>query len=157
MRQLIIFFICMLMLGTAYSQTSVTSSNKEQPLYVIDDMALDLSSDGLSKLDPGEISKVLVLKGDSSTSRYGELGQYGIIMITTHQGDLHSRFRENYLKVGNGEPLYIIDGKRMNAIVEVDDLDPNNIDSITVLKGFSNVEKYGKEAVNGVILITTKS
>ncbi len=37
------------------------------------------------------------------------------------------------------------------------DLDPNNIESITVLKGANASALYGSRATNGVILITTKS
>jgi TonB-linked SusC/RagA family outer membrane protein len=37
------------------------------------------------------------------------------------------------------------------------DLDPNNIESITVLKGAAAAAQYGSRAANGVVLITTKS
>ena len=37
------------------------------------------------------------------------------------------------------------------------DLDPNNIESVNVLKGLAAATLYGSEGRNGVILITTKS
>ena len=37
------------------------------------------------------------------------------------------------------------------------DLDPNNIESVSVLKGLAATNSYGSEGRNGVILITTKS
>ena len=36
------------------------------------------------------------------------------------------------------------------------DLDPNDIESMTVLKGANAAALYGSRATNGVILITTK-
>jgi TonB-dependent outer membrane receptor, SusC/RagA subfamily, signature region len=37
------------------------------------------------------------------------------------------------------------------------DLDPNDIESINVLKGAAAAALYGSRAANGVLLITTKS
>jgi TonB-linked SusC/RagA family outer membrane protein len=37
------------------------------------------------------------------------------------------------------------------------DLDPNNIESVSILKGLAATNSYGSEGRNGVILITTKS
>lgn len=51
------------------------------------------------------------------------------------------------------EPLYVVDGVRMNNISA---LDPNDIDSMEVLKDAASAAIYGAEAGNGVILITTK-
>jgi len=50
-------------------------------------------------------------------------------------------------------PLYVVDGVRMNNI---DNLDPNVIESMEVLKDAASAAIYGAEAGNGVILITTK-
>ena len=35
-------------------------------------------------------------------------------------------------------------------------LDPNKIESVTVLKGDSAIEKYGDKGKNGVVIIKTK-
>jgi TonB-linked SusC/RagA family outer membrane protein len=53
---------------------------------------------------------------------------------------------------GNNEPLYITDGVPSNMGL----LDPNNIESVTVLKGASAAAIYGSAGQNGVIIITTK-
>ena len=37
------------------------------------------------------------------------------------------------------------------------DLDPNDIESINILKGAAAASLYGSRAANGVLLITTKS
>jgi len=54
----------------------------------------------------------------------------------------------------NAEPLYIIDGMRVRG--GFDYLDPNDIESIEILKDAASAAIYGAEAANGVILITTK-
>lgn len=74
---------------------------------------------------------------------------------------------------GNG-PLYIVDGTPINntgngtsgtdstrrtydAGNGISDLDPNNIESMTVLKGSAATALYGSRAGGGAIIVTTKS
>ncbi len=76
--------------------------------------------------------------------------------------------RGNASFAGN-EPLFVIDGTpifnnttNMGGGGGIDwgntgaDIDPNNIESMTVLKGANAAALYGSRATNGVILITTK-
>jgi len=79
---------------------------------------------------------------------------------------------------GTNQPLIVVDGVRFDSQQDIMgqfgegfgsggqgitrssrflDLDPNNIEDITVLKGLSATTVYGSEGKNGVILITTKS
>jgi TonB family protein len=53
-----------------------------------------------------------------------------------------------------GTPLVFIDGEKYTG--SLDDLNPNNFESITVIKNEEAIEKYGDEAKNGVLVITTK-
>lgn len=55
---------------------------------------------------------------------------------------------------GSTEPLYIIDGAFSNG--GLSSLNPNDIESIEVLKDGSAAAIYGSRAANGVVLITTK-
>lgn len=58
------------------------------------------------------------------------------------------------------KPLIVIDGKPKTDISSdnpLTDMDPNDIESITVLKGSSATALYGKGGQNGVILVTTKN
>lgn len=71
---------------------------------------------------------------------------------------------------GSNQPLYIIDGmpvdnsfmgnKTLNNSVDfgnqANDINPNDVESMTILKGASATALYGSRAANGVILITTK-
>jgi len=72
----------------------------------------------------------------------------------------------NSLSLSNN-PIYIIDGVRMNTsninfgftgtnTSLINDLDPNEIEDIEIVKGPSAATLYGTDAANGVIVITTK-
>ncbi len=54
----------------------------------------------------------------------------------------------------SNEPLYIVDGFPVSAI---NDIPPNQIESIDVLKDAASTAIYGARGANGVIIITTKS
>ncbi len=71
---------------------------------------------------------------------------------------------------GNNEPLYVVDGvliaNRDNGASAssgwdfgstINDINPSDIATISVLKGPNAAALYGSQAANGVILITTKS
>lgn len=52
-------------------------------------------------------------------------------------------------------PLYVVDGK-IDRSLAVNKMNPNEIQSINVLKGAMANEKYGKDWINGVVEISTK-
>ena len=56
--------------------------------------------------------------------------------------------------LGNNAPTIVIDGIIRNNINQID---PNTIESVTVLKDAAAVAPYGIGGANGVVLITTKS
>ncbi|MBC7652110.1 MAG: SusC/RagA family TonB-linked outer membrane protein [Deinococcales bacterium] len=72
---------------------------------------------------------------------------------------------------GSSQPLFIVDGVPFDGGTNANsnftfgnqttsrflDLDPNNIENISILKGLSATTFYGEAGRNGVILITTKS
>jgi len=69
---------------------------------------------------------------------------------------------------GNNQPLYVVDGvpldqttllaqQHQNAIGGISNINPNDIESMTVLKGAAATALYGSRAANGVIVITTKT
>jgi TonB-dependent starch-binding outer membrane protein SusC len=67
--------------------------------------------------------------------------------------------------LGNNDPLYVIDGVQIRLGANTDAgsqdisalINPNDIESISVLKDPSLTGLYGAEGANGVIVITTKS
>ncbi len=56
--------------------------------------------------------------------------------------------------LNNNDPLYIIDGVPTKEGIHL--MNPNDIESIQVLKDASSASIYGSRAANGVIIITTK-
>lgn len=62
--------------------------------------------------------------------------------------------------INNGqsnEPLFILDGMPISGSgTNASDINPNDIENVTVLKGAAAAALYGTSAANGVIMITTK-
>ena len=69
---------------------------------------------------------------------------------------------------GNNQPLYVVDGVPLQqttslsqgheeAMGGISNINPNDIESMTVLKGAAATALYGSRAANGVIVVTTKS
>lgn len=54
---------------------------------------------------------------------------------------------------GNSQPLYVIDGVVSESLNEIN---PNDIETIDVLKDASTAAIYGSRASNGVVIVTTK-
>ena len=81
--------------------------------------------------------------GVQVNSTYGNPGSDPSIMI-----------RGNGTINGSSSPLYVIDGVPYGG--NLSDLNPTDIESMTVLKDAASAALYGNRASNGVILITTK-
>ena len=100
-------------------------------------------------------------------------GKLAGVRITNSQGDMGSSriiIRGETSIAGNNQPLFVVDGVPVdnsqlgsvggatrdfkNAIA---DLNPNDIETLTVLKGPNAAALYGSRAAHGVVLITTKS
>ena len=74
---------------------------------------------------------------------------------------------------GNNQPLYVVDGVPLqqstfsgtqkgqdefaNAVGGISSINPNDIETMTILKGAAATALYGSRAANGVIMITTKT
>lgn len=57
----------------------------------------------------------------------------------------------------SNEPLFILDGMPLAGKgSSAADINPNDIENVTVLKGAAAAALYGQDAANGVIMITTK-
>jgi TonB-dependent starch-binding outer membrane protein SusC len=88
----------------------------------------------------------------------------------TPGGAITVRVRGSSSISGGNDPLYVIDGVPMNqgnfsrlgvafggqGIDAISDLNPNDIESIEILKDASAAAIYGSRASNGVVLITTR-
>ena len=56
---------------------------------------------------------------------------------------------------GSSDPLYVVDGVQVGT--SIDFLNPNDVESIEILKDASATAIYGTRGANGVIMITTRS
>ncbi|HLO45323.1 MAG TPA: SusC/RagA family TonB-linked outer membrane protein [Leadbetterella sp.] len=54
----------------------------------------------------------------------------------------------------SNNPLYVVDGMPLG--VNINNINPSDIESVTVLKDAASTALYGARAANGVVLITTK-
>ena len=78
------------------------------------------------------------------------------VNLTFNTGSLDSDYSVNIrgvASINGGSPLVICDGME----VSLSQINPNDIESISVLKDASSSAIYGAKASSGVILITTKS
>ncbi len=56
---------------------------------------------------------------------------------------------------GNNQPLLVVDGSPINLNF-INSINPNDVESVNILKGANAAALYGPEGVNGVIVVTTK-
>jgi TonB-linked SusC/RagA family outer membrane protein len=119
----------------------------------------DIDNEVITAVKPNNIVSALSGKiaGVQVTNSTGAVGSSARIVI-----------RGNH-SFGNNEPLFVVDGTPMvNFASEMSawggqdygngamDLDPSNIESMSVLKGANAAALYGSRAANGVVVITTK-
>ena len=90
----------------------------------------------------GKIAGVSVTNSGGSPNAGSQIIIRGISSINTSQSN---------------EPLFILDGVAISGgASSAADINPNDIENITVLKGAAAAALYGQDAANGVIMITTK-
>ena len=78
--------------GISVSIRGINSLNGNEPLYVIDGVAISGDSDSnssvLNSINPSDIVSMEVLKDASATAIYGSRASNGVVMITTRQGEV---------------------------------------------------------------------
>ncbi|MFY9154440.1 MAG: TonB-dependent receptor [Prolixibacteraceae bacterium] len=84
-----------------------------------------------------------LMPGVQVTQNSGEPGNEGVSIRIRGTGTFSS---------AGSDPLVLIDGVQG----KLSDLNPNNIENISVLKDAASASIYGSRAANGVILVTTK-
>jgi TonB-dependent SusC/RagA subfamily outer membrane receptor len=77
----------------------------------------------------------------------------GVQVSELSGGRLSVRVRGSNSFLGGMEPLYVYNGMVIQAL---EGINPNTIESITVLKNADATAIYGSRGANGVILIKTK-
>jgi TonB-linked SusC/RagA family outer membrane protein len=83
----------------------------------------------------------------------GKMAGVQIISSSAAPGANPSIRIRGYSSNASSDPLYVVDGLRTKNI---SNLDPNDIESMEVLKDAASAAIYGAQAGNGVVLITTR-
>lgn len=83
----------------------------------------------------------------------GKLSGVNVMPDNMPGGGVAVRIR-GYSTIRNNDPLYIIDGIPVDGGINF--LNPNDIESMQVLKDASSASIYGARAANGVVIINTK-
>lgn len=83
----------------------------------------------------------------------GKTAGVQIISASSGPGSTPTVRVRGYSSNETSDPLFVVDGVRLK---DISGLDPNDIESMEVLKDAASAAIYGAEAGNGVILITTK-
>ena len=90
----------------------------------------------------GKVAGIQVTSGGGSPNSGSQIIVRGISSVNTSKSN---------------EPLFILDGMPINGgATAAADINPNDIENVTVLKGAAAAALYGQDAANGVIMITTK-
>lgn len=108
----------------------------------------------ISKVESTELSKIPV--ASTQQALQGRVAGVNVSAQTGAPGaPISVRIRGvNSISLSN-DPLYIVDGIPVEGALN--NISPNEIESMTVLKDASSAAIYGSRATNGVVLITTKS
>jgi TonB-dependent SusC/RagA subfamily outer membrane receptor len=133
----------------------------DSPLVIVDGREYTSSPNDVENIESLEIRK-----DKSATSVYGEKGENGVIIITTKRQtepvfasgkyvtcDEKNKIRYSLNNPLGNSPLYIVDGQETASI---NNLKPEDVESITVLKDNASTSIYGEKGKNGVIIITMK-
>jgi len=140
---------------------SIAPIKLEPAMQDIDEVVVVAYGTSSKKAMTGAVTSVtseMIARNKTNNALASLQGMVPGLQLSNKAGDGGSSTQEIIIR-GNSsinasnEPLYIIDGVpsgSMNAI------NPDDIESISVLKDASAISLYGARATNGVILITTK-
>jgi len=127
-----------------YAQTTISSAALANKPETDVGRALQGRTPGLQILNSsglaGSGSKINIRGNSSITGDTQPLWVVNGVPINTSSNDINDDFRD-----GQVAPSRFLD------------IDPNNIESISVLRGLSATTLYGSQGRNGVILVTTKT
>lgn len=108
-------------------------------------------SGAVSTVSADEITESPILRTEQALQ-----GRIAGVQVAQNSGSPGSPLTVRVRGIGtinNSDPLYIVDGIPVDGI---DFLNPNDVESINVLKDAASAAIYGARGANGVVLITTK-
>jgi len=108
-------------------------------------------SGSVATLNAKDISEKPILRVEQALQ-----GQTAGVQVAQNSGSPGSSLAVRIRGVGtinNSDPLYIVDGVPVDGL---DFLNPNDVETMNVLKDAASAAIYGSRGANGVVLITTK-
>jgi len=132
---------------------------------------IDGKEGDINDIPPANIESFIIMKDEAATRIYGDKGKNGVVLFTTKKIKPNLKIDKTQdpdsvrqifirglgLKTFSDRPLTILDGKIISNIEELSKIDPETIESISVLNDNSAMDLYGEKAVQGVIFITLKT
>lgn len=107
----------------------------------------------VAKVDGGEIASIQANRVDEALA-----GKLSGVLIQNQDGapgaDPKIQIRAASSINGNSDPLIVVDGYPISGSLAT--VNPNDIESLEVLKDAASAAIYGSRGANGVILVTTK-
>jgi len=178
---LVFQFVGMKTVEVAIGSQDQINTTLEQDVHLMDEVVVTALGISREKKSLGysvqEVGGDDITKGASTNVVNSLSGRVAGVSVSSSSGNMagSSRvlIRGAASMLGNNEPLYVVDGipldnSNYNSTTEArggggvdfgnmaQDINPDDIESISVLKGASAAALYGSRASNGVIIITTK-
>ena len=149
----------------ALEEVIVTAQGIKREKKALGYAVTTVGSDAIESRPEADIARVL----NGKVSGVNIVGTGGLAGSGTN-----ITIRGNVSITGNNQPLFVVNGVPFNTSTNAEsnvttgngsvsassrflDLDPNNIASMSILKGLSATVLYGDAGRNGVVLITTKT
>lgn len=112
-----------------------------------------VTPESLNLIAPEKIQSINLIKGERLDDIMDAKGKKAVINVTLKPENL-----KEVVVTGNKkpEPLYVIDGAIKDENFNLNNISPDVIEKIDVLKGKSAIEKYGEKGRNGVMEIRLK-
>jgi TonB-linked SusC/RagA family outer membrane protein len=129
-----------------YSATTFSSDqvNRSSPVSALDGLQGKIAGADISNIGGAGSSSRVILRGYTSLSTTGNnqplIVVDGVPFNNSRLGSFNDFLNSGGVDIGNG----------------LNDINPNDIENISVLKGAAASSLYGSRAQNGVIIITTK-
>ncbi len=169
-------------IDTSIVDTGIIKAEMKQELIIIDGQPVKWEQ--MKDLKPNDINAINVLKGENASIYGAAAVSNGVILIQTKFAAAQPNStipaplspplppspapvevvpvvgtKNAIVNNGGKNPLYVINGVplKKGMINPVENINPNDIERIEILKNNSSVSLYGKEGEDGVVFITTKS
>ncbi len=138
---------------------SLSDSNQSLNEVVVIGYGTQRKSDltgSVSSVNAKEIADVPVSRVDQALQ-----GRAAGVQVTQTSGapgaGTSIRVRGGNSITGSNEPLWVIDGIIVGTNFDLNNINPNDVKSIEILKDASSIAIYGSRGANGVVLVTTKN